>query len=166
MSPTDEASDPPVEIRTPSRRELAGVAPLAGGLVRLHHSLDPKRFFVVEPVERGYERYLASQLNLPETVFLAAFCGGEVLGYAFGATQPRDWMLLLDACGVLHDLFVAPSARRRGVGARLLEAVLRRFEEMKVAQVVLNSAWGNADAQRLFERYGFRRTMVEMTREL
>ena len=33
-------------------------------------------------------------------------------------------------------------------------------------RVVLSTAFRNEAAQRLFERMGFRRTMVEMTREL
>ena len=37
---------------------------------------------------------------------------------------------------------------------------------MGVPRVLLWSAAPNENAQRLFERLGFRRTMVEMTREL
>jgi ribosomal protein S18 acetylase RimI-like enzyme len=43
---------------------------------------------------------------------------------------------------------------------RAADAIIRR------ATVVLWTAEQNRDAQRLFERLGFRRTMVEMTREL
>jgi ribosomal protein S18 acetylase RimI-like enzyme len=152
-------------IRAPERRELGAVAALAGALVRQHHAFDPERFFLLEPVERGYERYLASQLGRRETVMLAAFAGEQVVGYAYGSLQPRDWVRLLDPCGELHDLFVAEAARRQGLATRLVEETLQRFDALGAPRVVLSAAWRNPAAQQFFERLGFRRTMVEMALE-
>ncbi|WP_437636383.1 GNAT family N-acetyltransferase [Sorangium sp. So ce854] len=75
-------------------------------------------------------------------------------------------MSLRDACGVLHDIYVAEPARRLGAGAILLEAVIVRLRALGAPRVVLHTAAQNAAAQRLFERFGFRRTMVEMTLDL
>jgi ribosomal protein S18 acetylase RimI-like enzyme len=52
------------------------------------------------------------------------------------------------------------------VGLALAEAVIARLRALGAPRVVLHTAVQNAAAQRLFERLGFRRTMVEMTREL
>ncbi|WP_437307762.1 GNAT family N-acetyltransferase [Sorangium sp. So ce388] len=53
-----------------------------------------------------------------------------------------------------------------GTGAILLEAVIARLRALGAPRVVLHTATQNAAAQRLFERFGFRRTMIEMTLEL
>jgi len=46
-----------------------------------------------------------------------------------------------------------------------VRAALEWLESRGAPRVVLMSASRNEGAQRLFERLGFRRTMVEMTRE-
>ena len=53
----------------------------------------------------------------------------------------------------------------RGVGRLLLKTTLSYLQLRGAPLVVLSTAERNVSAQRLFERMGFRRTMVEMTRE-
>jgi ribosomal protein S18 acetylase RimI-like enzyme len=48
----------------------------------------------------------------------------------------------------------------------LLDATVAKLKSRGAPRVVLSTTAQNAAAQRLFEQAGFRRTMVEMTREL
>ena len=61
---------------------------------------------------------------------------------------------------------VAPEAQRLGVASALVDAACEWFKTQGAPRVVLWSAEKNEVAQRLFARLGFRRTMIEMTREL
>jgi RimJ/RimL family protein N-acetyltransferase len=47
-----------------------------------------------------------------------------------------------------------------------MEAAIAWLKEHGAPRVILGTAEQNVAAQRLFARLGFRRTMVEMTREL
>jgi RimJ/RimL family protein N-acetyltransferase len=47
-----------------------------------------------------------------------------------------------------------------------MEAAMAWLREHGAPRVVLGTAEQNAGAQRLFAKLGFRRTMIEMTREL
>jgi ribosomal protein S18 acetylase RimI-like enzyme len=67
---------------------------------------------------------------------------------------------------VLYDIVVDPVHRGHGVGWLLLDATLAALKARGAPRVVLSTADQNEAAQRLFARAGFRRTMVEMTREL
>jgi ribosomal protein S18 acetylase RimI-like enzyme len=155
-----------LHIRSATVTDLDDIGNMAGELVRLHHSLDPKRFLLVEGVERGYARFFKSQLEDPDTILVVAEIGERRVGYAYARLEPRDWNMLLDACGALHDIFVVESERRHGVAGRLLEDVVLRLRARGAPRLVLSAAAGNDTAQRFFERHGFRKTMVEMTREL
>ena len=53
-----------------------------------------------------------------------------------------------------------------GVGRLLLDAAITALAERGAPRVLLSTAERNDAAQRLFERAGFRRTMIEMTREI
>lgn len=155
-----------VEIREARDADLPALARLGAGLVRLHHAMDPLRFFLEEPLEEGYAWWLGKELRNPRAVILAAVRRGRILGYAYGRLEPRDWAVLRDRCGVGVDLFIQPAARGRGLGRRLVEALCLRLEAMGAPRVVIQVAWPNREARRLFAALGFRPTMAEMAREL
>ncbi len=133
----------------------------------MHHELDPGRFIAASPrTERGYASFLGSQLEEPSSLVLVAARDDDVLGYAYAAVEGHDYMSLRGPAGVLHDIVVDPAHRRNGVGRMLLEATLEALAVRGASQVVLWTAARNEAAQRLFAGAGFRRTMLEMTREL
>jgi ribosomal protein S18 acetylase RimI-like enzyme len=133
--------------------------------MRQHAEFDPQRFLRTEHPEAGYGRFLVSQLDDPESVVLIAERAGEVVGYAYAGLEPMSWKELRAACGFIHDVYVDERARHGGVGERLVRAAIAWLESRGSPRVVLWSAAPNEAAQRLFDRLGFRRTMVEMTLE-
>jgi ribosomal protein S18 acetylase RimI-like enzyme len=135
--------------------------------VRVHHEFDPARFIPATPrTEQGYASFLGSQLEEPTVVVLVAEREGEVLGYTYAGVEGIDYMSLRGPAGVLYDIVVDPAHRGHGVGRVLLDATLAALAARGAPRVVLSTAERNEPAQRLFARAGFRRTMIEMTREL
>jgi ribosomal protein S18 acetylase RimI-like enzyme len=152
-------------IRPAVPADEAALGRYGGALMRQHHEFDPRRFLRSDRPEAGYGRFLVSQLADPECVVFVAERGGEVVGYAYAGLEPMSWKDLRAACGYLHDVFVDERARGAGIGERLVRAACAWLESRGAPRVVLMSAAQNETAQRLFDRLGFRRTMVEMTRE-
>lgn len=158
-------SEPVTVIRRASERDVAALGRLGAALVRLHHAFDPERFLAPgEHVEDGYARFLASQLTKEDDVVFVAERAGEVVGYVFAGVEPRSWKELRAEAGFIHDVLVVESARGTGTGERLVEVAAEWLVARGVASVMLWTAAKNEGAQRLFERLGFRRTMIEMTR--
>lgn len=153
-------------VRSMTASDLDAVGVLAGRLVRLHHTFDPDRYLKLENPERGYARYFRSELANEEAVLLTAESDGDVIGYAYARMQEKSYDELLDTCGKLHDIYVDDAARGRGIGEALLEEVFDRLRKRGAPRVLLLTAVQNEWAQRLFQRVGFRATMLEMTREL
>ena len=116
--------------------------------------------------EHGYGSFLGTQLDDPSIVVLVAERDGKVLGYTYAGVEGNDYMSLRGPAGVLHDIVVDPDHRRNGVGRMLLDATLEALKARGAPRVVLSTAERNQSAQRLFDRAGFRRTMIEMTKEL
>jgi len=56
------------------------------------------------------------------TIYVAAGAGGELVGYA--AVHWLPYFILPGPEGFVSELFLSPEARGRGVGSRLLEAVI------------------------------------------
>lgn len=149
-----------------ARADLLTVGRLATMLVALHHTLDPERFIpATEETPAGYSRFLGSQLGKPDVILLAAERDGAVVGYAYAGLEGMDYMALRGPAGVIYDVVVDPEHRRGGIGGCLLDAAAAALEAGGAPRVLLSTAERNEPAQRLFERMGFRRTMIEMTRE-
>jgi ribosomal protein S18 acetylase RimI-like enzyme len=154
-------------IRQATTADVRELGRLGALLVQTHHDFDSKRFIAVTPqTEAGYSAFLGAQLEEPNSTVLVAEENGQVIGYAYAAVEGRDYMSLRGPAGVLYDIIVDPEHRGRGIGRRLLGATLAFLKERGAPRVVLSTADRNEPAQRLFASNGFRRTMVEMTREL
>jgi L-amino acid N-acyltransferase YncA len=154
-----------VTIRPASQADEAALGRYGGALMRQHHAFDPRRFICTDNPEAGYGRFLASELGDPESAVIVAERSGVVVGYVYAGLEPMSWRELRAACGFVHDVFVDEGARHAGIGERLVRAAIEWLESKGAPSVVLWSAAKNDGSQRLFERLGFRRTMVEMTRE-
>lgn len=146
---------------------MATVGRLGALLVQTHHAFDPKRFIAATGrTAQGYGSYLGTQLDEPNVVVLVALLEGKVVGYTYAGVEGTDYMALRGPAGALYDIVVDPEYRHRGVGRMLLDATVSALEARGVPQIVLSTAEPNAAAQRLFARAGFRRTMIEMTRDV
>jgi len=155
-----------VGIRAATPVDLAGIGRLGASLVRMHNDLDPQRFIAATPqTEHGYASFLGTQLDEPKVVVLVAERDRSVIGYTYAGVEGRDYMSLRGPAGVLYDIIVDPAHRAHGIGRLLLDATIAELERRGAPRIVLSTAERNESAQRLFARAGFRRTMIEMTRE-
>ena len=62
----------------------------------------------------------------------------------------------------LHDVYVDPAFRGRGVGHQLVAAAIESARRLGSSSLMLGVSPGNAQARGLYERLGLRETMVEM----
>jgi ribosomal protein S18 acetylase RimI-like enzyme len=154
-------------VRPAAPADLPVIGRLGALLVRTHHEFDPRRFIAATPgSEAMYGSFIGTQLVKPDILVLVAERNGEVLGYTYAGVEGYDYMSLRGPAGVLYDIVVDPAHRGHGIGRMLLDATLTALDARGAPRVVLSTAEQNVGAQRLFARAGFRRTMIEMTREL
>lgn len=159
--------DSSIIVRPATHADLPRLGRLGARLVEEHNDFDSRRFLAAKKrTPADYAGFLGEQLADANVAVFVADDGGDVIGYAYAAVEGYDYMALRGPAGVLHDILVDPEFRRRGIGKQLLDAALGFFHSRHVPRVVLQTAERNDEAQRLFARSGFRRTMIEMTREM
>jgi len=154
-------------VRRATGADLESLGRLGALMVEQHHQFDERRFLAPTPhTVDAYAAFLGTQLDNPAAVVLVAEHDAHVVGYAYAAVEGYDYVSLRGPAALLHDLIVDPGYRGRGVGEALLHATFTALVPHRVPRIVLSSAERNEGAQRFFTRMGFRRTMIEMTREL
>ena len=156
-----------VSVRPALDADAAALGRLGALLVEQHYEFDPQRFIAPLPnLAERYGSFLLSQIERPDMIVLVAERDGAVVGYAYAGMEGNDYMALRGPAGVLYDLVVDPDHRREGVGTRLMDAALADLRRLGAPRVVLFTAERNHVAQAMFAGAQFRRTMIEMTREL
>ena len=154
-------------IRRATKADLPALGRLGALLMRTHYAFDQARFIAPgDDAEDDYAWFLGSQLAEADVAIFVAERGDEVLGYVYAGLEPQSWKELREAAGFIHDIVVDEPGRRHGVASALMEAAMEWLRERGAPRVMLWTADQNEAAQRLWAKLGFRRTMVEFTREL
>lgn len=97
----------------------------------------------------------------PNIELIVADSGGEVIGtvqltYMPGLSRQGMWRALIEA------VRVASSERGKGIGAAMIQETIARARARGCGLVQLTSDRSREDAQRFYERLGFKRTHVGM----
>ena len=156
-----------VAVRRATESDLPTLGRLGALLIQTHYAFDQQRFMApgMNPAE-GYSWFLGSQLSEEDVIVLVAERAGVVVGYVYAGLEPRSWKELRESAGFIHDVVVEEASRRTGVATALVEAAIEWLRAQGAPRVLLWTAEQNKVALPFFSRLGFRRTMIEMTREL
>lgn len=131
-------------VRRAAVEDLGSVTPL----------FDAYRQFYEQPADLGASgEFLRERLSREESVVLVAEDSGVPVGFV--QLYPMFSSISLGPTYVLNDLFVDLGTRRRGVGARLLEAA-REFAKGSGAHYLELSTAVDNPAQRLYEARGWK----------
>lgn len=126
-------------------------------LDRLVPLFDAYRQFYGQPPDPILARqFLGDRLVHDQSVVLIA---EDRDGAAIGFVQlfPTFSSILAAPVFILHDLFVIPAARRRGVGTLLLKAGAEAGRTAGAVRLELATAITNIPAQNLYEALGWKR---------
>ena len=136
-------------VRPAGPGDLPGLVPLFLGY------LD----FYGERAERDeVADYLTDLLEAGDSIVLVAERDAAAIGFAHLFPTPT-----MASRWILHDLFVAPVARRAGAGRALLGAALEQARERGAGLLSLETAHDNVVARSLYETEGFERDEVFLT---
>lgn len=133
------------------------VVALIAGVQALHSRREPKLY---PPVSRDdVEAWLPTSLEGGSRLLVAAR-DSDVVGYILFRVDRREATTFTYPAAVAYvaQLGVRSDEQRRGVGRRLLDAVLAEARDAGVSQVELDTRAWNEAAAGLFTSVGFRRS--------
>jgi ribosomal protein S18 acetylase RimI-like enzyme len=155
-----------MDVRAAKPTDVPAVLPMVRKLCELHRSWDRAKYDFVDGVEEMYRGWLTARASDPRAVFLVADReGAGPVGFLIGTVEKEIPIYRLKEFGFIHDLWVEEDYRNEGLARQLVMLAVERFNEIGVEQVRLDTAGPNDVARKLFERCGFRVSVVEMLRE-
>jgi len=122
--------------------------------IRSYHPLDFERLYQIDRIcfepDLAYSHSeLGFYLRDPRSVVRVAEVSGEIAGFVLGRVEQ-------DSIAHVITLDVAPEARRRGLGTRLMRAIHREFLRCNAEISVLEVSTENTGARRFYERLQYR----------
>jgi ribosomal protein S18 acetylase RimI-like enzyme len=152
-----------ITIRAAIAADVPALCRLAAALALQHAAYDSGRYQLPADLAAAYAALFAEHVGRPQSVVLVADQGGELVGYVFGAIESPSLVALTGHVGYIHDLYVAPAARRLGIGGKLLDAAVAGLRSIgSPGGVLLGVAAQNEAAAALFRSRGFRPALQEM----
>jgi ribosomal protein S18 acetylase RimI-like enzyme len=114
-----------------------------------------RQFYGQPPDLEGARHFVTERLNRNESVIFLAVDGGQTVGFVqLYPSFTSTWMKRL---WILNDLFVAPHARGHGIGTALLEESRQFAVKTNARGLVLETSKDNREAQRVYEKSGWKR---------
>ncbi|MDR7522617.1 MAG: GNAT family N-acetyltransferase [Armatimonadota bacterium] len=136
------------------------------GQLAVHHARLDHAFAVAGNWEDEYRHFIRSLLGRDDALAVVGVQGDRLLGFAVGRISLLPPFFAQRRRGYIHDVVTREGFRRRGIGRRLVEALLEWMREAGVSVAELTVAVRNQEAVAFWEALGFSRYMYHMKRDL
>ncbi|MCZ6652430.1 MAG: GNAT family N-acetyltransferase [Gemmatimonadetes bacterium] len=122
-----------------------------------------------EQAGRDHFEYLRGEIRSLGGFCLVAEFEGRLLGCLLAAPESMPGFFVKPECrdyGEIHDIYVVPEAREKGLARKLINEAEDRFRKMGFKQVGLYSLAGNKHSIGTYERLGFEHYEVFMRKNI
>lgn len=158
-----------MHIRSATPADVPAVLPMVASICALHQTWDEAKYGFLPNPQQRYEKWLVSQANNRQSVFLVAedeSKPNKLVGFLIATVEREIPIYSLKEFGFIHDLWVEPEYRQAGIAKQMVKMSIDRFKQMGVKQIRLDTANANEAARKLFAACGFRISTIEMLVEL
>lgn len=152
-------------IRSATPADVPAVLPMVAKICALHESWDSAKYGFMPHPEQRYEKWLTRLTNNERSVFLVAEDQGQLIAFLVATVEQEIPIYRLQEFAFIHDLWVEPEHRQKGIARQIVMLSIERFHQMGVKQIRLDTAAVNESARRLFASCGFRFSTIEMLKE-
>jgi len=154
MPPTRNDPPRPVEPRRATRGDLAALTAHWLALTR-HHAEFDRQFALRAGADRRARELLGELLGRPDTAIFVVDAASGLAGYAIVRVDEAPPIHAETCRAEISDLYVAPAARRAGVGRALVASATGWARERGVARLEVRALTRNRQAQAFWRAQGY-----------
>lgn len=154
-----------VVVRPAMAADIPAILPMVQKICDMHRAMDPQRYPFVSDVTERYRGWLRTRSEDADSVLLVAVVEESIAGFIVGEILEEIPVFTLTRYGFLHDLWVEPQFRRRGIARKLLIEAMARLKARGVSQIRGDTAAMNNESRAMLEGLGFRSSTVLMVHQ-
>ncbi|MET1129145.1 MAG: GNAT family N-acetyltransferase [Thermoproteota archaeon] len=153
-----------VVVREVRSEDFSHLVEFFARLKTINEELDPM-YITVADLRETIEKYVRESLGKEDVVLLVAEHNGSVVGALRAAVVDRIFYEpRLE--GLITDLYVHPSYRRKGVAEKLIERLEEILAQRGIELIAAEYPPGNRIANKFYEKLGFRPLLVRVYRKV
>ncbi len=123
--------------------------------MRYSENIDPiftPRDGALEVFEKKYLRPVMKDNN---SLVLVALDGEKVVGYSYSLINDPSDLEKFRQVGVIHDFFITADYRRRGIGEKIYNEILKWFKSRDIDRIELQVIAKNEAACSFWRKHGY-----------
>ncbi len=151
-------------IRNARKSDIKAILGLIEGVVKHHNKIDC--YYKPFSQYSGLEEEIGSWFSNKEMAVLIAEDSGKLVGYAQVSVEPAPTYVLAKKIGIVYDMFVSESYRRKKIAKKLFDEALRWFALKKVRHIELSVDARNESGIKLWKSLGFFEYKLRMRLDL
>ncbi len=148
-------------IRAAMGSDIAEIVAIWGELAFHHAQLD-EAFAPSVRWQEEYRQFIRTLIGRDDALAVVAVEAGKVVGYGVGRISTLPAFFERRRRGYVHDVVMREAYRRRGIGRRLVGALLDWMRDAGVSLVELTVAVRNEEAVAFWKQLGFATYMHHM----
>jgi len=151
-------------IRTAKREDIEQISDLVLRLKKLNEEFDPL-YTVRQEAPEVVRKYVSESLDRDDVIMLVADSIGRVVGVIRAEIRSRIFYDPLMS-GVITDLYVLPSYRRKGVGEALVSSLIKILRSRGIGLVSAEFPPMNKIAVEFYANMGFKPLMYVFFKDI
>ena len=141
-------------VREATTADIPQISEVWWEFMLFHADLNP----TFTPTQDGRDKfaaYLEEQLAAKSSLLLVAHADDSIVGYCLAGMAERPPVLIDCQYGMINDLAVVSSLRRRGIGEALLKSAEEWFKAAGINRVELQVMSANDLGRRFWTKMGY-----------
>ncbi|MEG0254121.1 MAG: GNAT family N-acetyltransferase [Vagococcus sp.] len=114
-----------------------------------------RQFYKQNSDKKQAKSFLFERLNNQDSMIYIAYLNDKPVG--FTQLFPSFSSVSMEKMWILNDLYIAPSARKKGIADELMKTAINFSKETNSKGLRLETSSDNYPAQQLYEKIGFKR---------
>ncbi|MEG0731210.1 MAG: GNAT family N-acetyltransferase [Vagococcus sp.] len=114
-----------------------------------------RQFYKQNSDKKQAKSFLSERLNNQDSMIYIAYLNDKPVG--FTQLFPSFSSVSMEKMWILNDLYIAPSARKKGIADELMKTAINFSKETNSKGLRLETSSDNYPAQQLYEKIGFKR---------
>jgi len=132
-------------VREATNKDADGIIKVLRSTKLGEETWNENEIFVIENLQK--------RLNDKQFMVLVAEFNSSIVGFIDYAVFPSFWECQKQ--GLIINLFVHPTYQSKGIGSKLLKAIIKRAKAENIVELHVSTEWRNAKARKLYGKYGF-----------
>jgi ribosomal protein S18 acetylase RimI-like enzyme len=145
-----------IEITEAREEHIPALGKLIMDFIKYTEEINPV-FGAPESAEKTIiDQFIRPAMKSENSRIILAQDSGRIVGYSYAVIiEANPAMAKRDKYGYIHDLFIIPEYRRRGIGKQLFDEILKWLHSQDIERVELEVIVGNYLANSFWKKQGF-----------